>query len=190
MNIKHSWIMSGVLLIGSYTPVSFAQNVNVDFTANIRETTCDMRITGGTGDGQNNTIQIGAGGKTSLDKILSGDSSVSVPFSLDIVSCPSSLSALKTTISGTRSSYISSAIANGASGADKADFIGVQISRASGGNAFIINSTNDAERLVWTNDEISTQKKVDLLAKLVTTSASDATTGEFNAVATFNFTYQ
>jgi hypothetical protein len=35
----------------------------VTFTANIRETTCDMKIVGGTGNGKNNTITIGPAAK-------------------------------------------------------------------------------------------------------------------------------
>lgn len=167
----------------------YATDLTVNFTANIRETTCDMRITGGTGNNQNNTIAIGNSGKTSLDKILSGDASVSVPFSLDIVTCPSSLAVIKTTITGTQSGIVPTLIINGITSTDKADYLGVSVARASGGEAFTINSTVDAKRLVWTTSEIAA-KKVNLLAKLVPTDATKVTTGAFNATAIFNFTYE
>lgn len=178
-----------ILLFISIGNETFAQDITVNFTANIRDTTCDMRITGGSGDGKNNTIPIGNAGKTSLDKILAGDSGAATSFSLDIVSCPDGLTSLKTTISGTPSSYVPTAIANGINNDSAANFIGVQIFRSNGGNPFVINSDNDQERLVWTSSEISS-KTVDLIAKLVPTNSSNATTGEFSAVATFNFTYQ
>ena len=169
----------------------YAQNIDVNFTATIRETTCDMRITGGTGDGKNNTIPIGgSGGKTSLDKIISEDASVSAPFSLDIITCPSSMSTLKTTVSGTQSNYNNKAITNGLTGTGASTFVGVTLSRSSGGDAFTINATDDPHRIVWTNDEIKNKKKVDLVAQLVPTYGGDKTTpGDFSAVATFNFTY-
>ena len=40
-----------------------ADNLDITFTANIRDTTCDMKIEGGSGDGTSNVIPIGTNGK-------------------------------------------------------------------------------------------------------------------------------
>ena len=90
-----------------------AQNVDITFKANIVETTCTMKLTGGNGDGLNNTLQIGPGGKVGLDKLLAGDQSATATFSLDVVECPSSLDSLKTTVNGSNSNIVPSAIKNG-----------------------------------------------------------------------------
>ena len=173
-----------VVFFASYT--SYAQNVDVTFNANIMETTCEMKITGGTGDGLNNTIPIGDGGKIRLDQIENGDTAATAAFKLSITECPAGLSSIKTTISGQQSSYVSTAIVNSGT----AGFLGVKISRSSAPTApFVISSTNDSERLVWTAQEISA-KEVDLIASLVETQAGQGTTGGFSAAATFNFTYQ
>ena len=166
-----------------------AQDVDITFKANIVETTCTMKVTGG--DGLNNTLQIGPGGKVGLDKLLAGDQSATAAFSLDIVECPSSLDSLKTTVNGANSSLVLSAIKNGVAKADGgADYVGVTIARSSDlDNPFKINSVNDNERLVWTASEIQA-KKVNLTARLVETDASRVTPGQFRATATFAFTYE
>ncbi|MFP2237956.1 fimbrial protein [Pseudescherichia vulneris] len=189
--IKTGHYLTFATLIGCVSPsLLFAQNVDVKFTASIRETTCDMRITGGSGDATNYIIPIGSGGKTSLDKIISADASASKPFTLDIVTCPSSITRLKTTVSGTSSSYLNTALTNNLSGAGAATYLGATISRSGGGDPFVINSTSDATRLVWTSAEINS-KSVGLVAKIVPTYGNDkATPGAFSATATFNFTYE
>lgn len=164
-------------------------NLDVTFTATLRETTCDMKIEGGTGDGKANIIPIGTSGKTSLADIVSGSDNASTTFKLKIIECPSSLAGLKTTIAGTKSGYIDTAITN-AVVTNKADYVGVSIARASAPTApFTINSTTDTQRLVWSPQEISGQE-VALIARLVETKTGLATTGDFSAVATFNFEYQ
>lgn len=166
-----------------------AASLDVTFSATLRDTTCDMSIEGGSGDGQNNTIPIGANGTVGLDKILSGDSSAQTTFKLKIVDCPASLQSLKTTVSGTQSADSDKIIANGAS-SGAASNLGISIARASATDApFTINSTSDSTMLVWNSQEI-TNKEVPLVATLVETSAGKGTTGTFSALATFNFTYQ
>ncbi|MGY5366409.1 fimbrial protein [Enterobacter oligotrophicus] len=164
-------------------------NLDVTFTALLRETTCDMKIEGGTGDGKANIIPIGAGGKISLADIASGSESASTTFKLKIIECPASLAGLKTTISGSKSGYLDTAISNGVT-TGKADYTGVTIARASAPTApFTINSADDDKRLVWSSQEITSQE-VALIARLVETKSGSATTGDFSAIATFNFEYQ
>lgn len=192
MKLRKRYLLgcSGILLATAFN--SMATSLDVTFTATLRETTCDMAIEGGSGNGQNNTIPIGTNGTVSLDKILSGDSSAQATFKLKITDCPASLQSLKTTISGTKSGYSDKIIVNGAgaSSADAASYLGITIARTSATDApFSINSSSDSDRLVWTSQEIS-NKEVPLVATLVETSTGKGTTGSFSALATFNFTYE
>lgn len=166
-----------------------ADNLDVTFTANIRETTCDMAISGGTGNGTNNTITLGTSGKTRIDTIATG--TATTDFKLVLMECPSGLTSLKTTVSGSVSNLMNTAIANNiASASGGASYVGVSIARSSAPTTpFEINSTDDNKRIVWTPGEI-TAKEVPLTAKLVETQAGSATTGTFSAVATFNFYYE
>ena len=187
--MKKTSLCAVVLLALSAQAMAGSTNLDVTFTATLRETTCDMAIEGGTGNGQNNTIPIGTAGKTSLADITTAADTASATFKLKIVACPSSLAGLKTTITGTQSADMVTAIANAAS-ATPATNMGVSIARASASTApFTINSTEDAKRLVWTGGEIS-GKEVPLIARLVETKTGEATTGNFSARATFNFEYQ
>lgn len=164
-------------------------NLDVTFTATLRETTCDMKVEGGTGDGSNNTIPIGTNGKTNLADIVNGSDAAAATFKLKIVECPDSLSKLKTTITGTPSSVVKTAITN-ASSTSPASNVAVSIARTSAPESpFEINSTDDSKRLSWTQSEISS-KEVPLIARLIETQAGSATTGNFSGMATFNFEYE
>lgn len=179
--------LSALLILALQTP-SHAADLEVSFTATLRETTCDMKIEGGSGDGTNNTIPIGTAGKTNLADIVNGSDAASTPFKLKITECPDSLAALKTTITGTASA-LKMAIANGATSSAAAN-MGVSIARVSASTTpFEVNSTDDAKRLVWTTAEINS-KEVPLIARLVETETGKATTGNFSATATFNFVYE
>ncbi|AJB69784.1 fimbrial protein [Enterobacter hormaechei] len=177
------------LLVLALSSQAMAASLDVTFTATLRETTCDMKIEGGTGDGNNNTIPIGTGGKTSLADIVSGSDAASTTFKLKIVNCPASLAKLKTTVTGSASGYVKAGIVNAAT-TSPADYMAVTVARVSAPDApFEVNSTDDSKRLVWTTAEISS-KEVPLVARLVETQAGKATTGNFSAIATFNFTYE
>lgn len=180
-------ICSATLLAACCGYASAADNLNLTFSANVRETTCDIKIDGGTGDGTSNTITLGTEGKSRVDHVVNG--SVTSNFKLVITECPSSLTSLKTQVSGTAAT--STALANSiASSSGGAANVGLTIARVSSpGTPFEINATDDSKRLVWTGDEIS-NKEVDLLATLVETKADSASTGTFETLATFNFTYE
>ncbi|MGF6103412.1 fimbrial protein [Enterobacter sp. A4] len=183
----------GLLILGSglmaLSLISHADNLDITFTANIRDTTCDMEIEGGSGDGTSNVIPIGTSGKVRLDYIILKNAKATTSFKLKMVSCPSSLASLKTTISG-NASPVPTAIDNSLSGDGSAENIGVAISRTATPDApFTINSTTDALRLNWSSGEISSGE-VSLLATLVETASGKGTTGNFSGIATFNFTYE
>ena len=84
-------------------------NLDVNFTANIRETTCDMKLVGGEGSDTQQTLKIG-GGQVRLDDVKAGTANAN--FKIVIVECPASLTSLKTTVSGTRSGYLFSGLVN------------------------------------------------------------------------------
>ncbi len=182
-------IFSALFININMTP-TFAQNVNVTFSANIIETTCEMRLEGGSGNGINNTIPVGSGGKVGLDKIIAGDTAATATFKIKIVECPAGVTSIKTTIRGTQSNYVDTLISNGVSGEGASSFLGVSIARASASNQpFVINSTNDSQRLNWSSAEINA-KEVTLISRLQETQSNKGTTGNFSAVATFNFNYE
>lgn len=182
-------IFSALFINMNMTP-TFAQNVNVTFSANIIETTCEMRLEGGSGNGINNTIPVGSGGKVGLDKIIAGDTAATATFKIKIVECPAGVTSIKTTIRGTQSNYVDTLISNGVSGEGASSFLGVSIARASASNQpFVINSTNDSQRLNWSSAEINA-KEVTLISRLQETQSNKGTTGNFSAVATFNFNYE
>ncbi|HCN97074.1 MAG TPA: fimbrial protein [Leclercia sp.] len=176
-----------LLICSSYAQA--ADNLDVTFSANIRETTCDIKIDGGTGDGTSNTITLGTDGKARVDDIANG--AVKFPFKLVITECPSSLTALKTVVSGKASLDVKTALDNSVTVPEGgASNVALTISRADAPEApFEINATDDSKRLVWTSSEINS-KEVDLLATLIETKTDGAMTGQFSTLATFNFTYE
>ncbi|HGN9371263.1 TPA: fimbrial protein [Citrobacter pasteurii] len=176
------------LCVSSPSMANGTLNLDLTFTATLRETTCDMTLEGGSGDGTNNVIPIGSGGITQLDKIINADTSATTAFKLKIVDCPSSLTKLKTTITGSASS-IQTAISNSATN-NAASNVGVSIARAiTPDQPFEINATDEAKTLLWTSSEINAQE-VPLVARLIETATGKGTTGIFSATATFNFEYE
>ena len=164
-----------------------ATDLNVNFTANIRETTCDMKLVGGEGSDTQQTLTLGTNGQVRLDDVKAGTANAT--FNIVMVECPASLTSLKTTVKGKKSGYLPSGIINqAASGA--ADYSSVEIARASTPDApFVVNSTVDAERLVWSPTELQ-NKEVALMATLRETQPNKMTIGDFLAVATFEFSYE
>lgn len=164
-------------------------NLDVNFTANIRETTCDMKLVGGAGSDTEQSITFGTDGQVRVDDVRSG--SVTAQFKIAIIECPSSLNSLKTTIKGNPSSALPTALTNQLIASGGANWSGVEIARVSAPTQpFLINSTDDAKRLVWTKTEIETQKEVPLIATLKETKSGEMGIGAFQTIATFEFTYE
>ncbi|MEG5694796.1 fimbrial protein [Enterobacter quasihormaechei] len=165
-----------------------ATDLNVNFTANIRETTCDMKLVGGEGSNTAQTLTLGNNGQARIDDIRAGN--VTAKFKIAIIDCPSSLRTLKTTVKGSPASYLKTGLVNQLKGAGFANYSAVEIARESASTApFTVNSTDDSKRLVWTQEEI-TNKEVPLIATLRETSANELTIGQFQTVGTFEFTYE
>lgn len=167
-----------------------ATDLNVTFTANLLETTCNMKLVGGTGSDTEQTLKIGdSNGQVRLDAVKAGTATAN--FKIEIVECPSSLRSLKTTVKGTPAASLLTGLVNQITVANGgANWAAVTIARASAPNSpFKINSTTDSERLVWSAAEI-TNKEVPLIATLGETSAGKMTIGDFSAAGTFEFTYE
>ncbi|EAO2685134.1 fimbrial protein [Salmonella enterica] len=178
------------------TAAAAGTNLDVNFTANIRETTCDMKLYGGTGTDTSQTLKIGSDNGvriedfgTSANRV--GNAGAQGTFKIMIVECPPSLTSLKTKISGTASGLLKTALANSVKKENGgADYSAVSIARVSQPDAqFMIGSSNDAESLVWTTDEIKAGE-VPLIAVLQATKDGAVTTGTFEATATFEFSYE
>lgn len=182
-------VVAMTMLALSGSVLAEGTELNVNFTANIRETTCDMKLAGGTGSDTQQTLILGNNGQVRIDDVKAGTANGT--FKIMMVECPSSLTALKTTVKGTASGNLATRLVNQITKANGgADFSAVEIARASTPDApFKINSTVDAERLVWSPTEIQ-NKEVPLVATLRETQADSMTIGDFQAVATFEFSYE
>lgn len=177
------------LAILAMTGSAAATDLNVNFTANIRETTCDMKLVGGEGSDTQQTLTLGTNGQVRLDDVKAGTANAA--FKIVMVECPASLTSLKTTVKGTKSGYLASGLVNQIAKTNGgADFSAAEIARADAPDApFIVNSTVDAERLVWSPSEIQ-NKEVNLVATLRETKENSMTIGDFQTVATFEFSYE
>lgn len=180
-------IVGTTMLALSGSALAEGTNLDVNFTANIRETTCDMKLVGGAGSDTQQTLTIGNNGQVRLDDVKAGTANAT--FKIVMVECPASLASLKTTVKGTKSGYLPSGIINQAA-PGAADYASVEIARASAPEApFIVNSTVDTERLVWSPTELQ-NKEVALVATLRETQPNKMTIGDFQTVATFEFSYE
>ncbi|HCL5252297.1 TPA: fimbrial protein [Salmonella enterica] len=165
-------------------------NMDVNFTANLRETTCDMKLAGGVGSDTQQTLTIGDGnGQVRLDDVKAG--TAAAKFKIIIIECPASLQSLKTTVRGSAAGYLPTGLKNLIDrSTGGTDFAAVEIARATAPEApFKINSTIDAERLIWTSTEIS-NSEVELVATMRETQADRMLLGSFRTVATFEFSYE
>ena len=188
-NLYSLSVVAVTMLALSGSALAEGTNLDVNFTANIRETTCDMKLMGGTGSDTDQTLLIGNGGQVRLDDVKAGTANAN--FKIVLVECPASLTSLKTKVSGTRSGYLYSGLVNQIQKIDGgADFSAVEIARASAPEApFIINSDDDAKRLVWSATEIQ-NKEIPLVATIRETKVNSMTVGDFEATATFEFSYE
>ncbi|MGS2874499.1 fimbrial protein [Enterobacter huaxiensis] len=187
-NLLSLSIVAMTTLALSGSALAEATDLNVNFTANIRETTCDMKLVGGVGSDTQQTLTLGNNGQARIDDVRAG--TVTANFKIAIVECPSSLISLKTTIKGSPAAKLPTALTNQLISSGGANWSGVEIARASTPDApFLINSTDDAKRLVWTSAEIA-NKEVPLVATLRETNENEMSLGAFQTVATFEFTYE
>ena len=138
-NLKLS-VVAMTMLALSGSALANGTNLDVNFTANIRETTCDMKLVGGTGSDTQQTLTIGSNSQVRIDDVKAGTANAN--FKIVIVECPASLTSLKTTVKGSPSGYLTTGLVNQITKANGgADYSAVEI--ASG-----VNSTAAAELLI------------------------------------------
>ncbi|MCX8290011.1 fimbrial protein [Enterobacter pseudoroggenkampii] len=178
--------MATVLTAGAGT--AMAQNLDVNFTANVLETTCQMKLVGGTGSDTSQTLTIG-NNNLHIEDIKNKSSNAQAAFQIKMVECPQSLTQLKTTLTGDVSGYNASLIKNGLSGSGASGQSGVGIAREEDASETLIKPGEDGN-LTWTAAERSAGELKLVAAIRETTTSPGITAGNFSAKATFNFEYQ
>lgn len=196
MNIKKSFSKlptTALLLIAAGAVHAEDTTLEATLTATIRETTCDMKLSGGTGSDTKRTANVTVPGRSNIwIPLADGQAGKGIAtFKLQIIECPASLSSLKTTIKGTPDVRLKTGLANQIAKADGgAEYAALEIARTTATNApFTINSDADEERLVWTDTEID-KKEVSLTATLRETQSGLMSLGKYTTVATFEFSYE
>ncbi|MES0531202.1 fimbrial protein [Citrobacter portucalensis] len=189
-------VVALIAMAASGAALAEGTNLDVNFTATVNETTCNMKLQGGNGSDTDQTLQIGndigvriSDFGTSANR--AGNAAAQGNFKIMIVECPPTLTSLKTKITGSQSGYLTTGILNAIKKENGgADYTAVSIARMTTPNApFVINSTAAGESLIWTNDEIKAGE-VPLVAVLQATQDGRVTTGTFEATATFEFSYE
>lgn len=182
-----------VLIAASGTAFAEESTLDATLTANIRETTCDMKLVGGLGSDTKQNITVSIPGRSNYFIPLADGQAgkASATFKLVIVECPESLTSLKTTINGTADSRLTTGLANQIAKAEGgAEYAALEIARSIAIDApFTIGDSSETGGLVWTRDEID-QKEVSLTATLRETQSGLMTIGKFTTIATFNFSYE
>lgn len=181
-------ILMGLLL----SPSAFAEDINVDFTATVRATTCNITLTALNGssvtnDGNDNyTLRIPNMG---LDKIVNAAAEAQADFKLVASGCSSGINWIDTTLSGNQSGSFPKLISPLTSDASSTtDYIGMGIKRLGADDSTFLEP-NSTEKIRWSLTEINTSGLAMTVA-LRETSAGDGVPGNFRAKATFNFTYE
>ncbi|MEB4677621.1 fimbrial protein [Enterobacteriaceae bacterium G50] len=164
-----------------------ATDLNVDFVANVLETTCNISLE------QDGNININNDGMDNyslkipdvrLEKVINADVAAQADFKLVATGCSANVMKITTRIFG---SSISGALINNEATGDAASHIGMGFKRRnSEDSAFILPNNSDA--IQWSADEMS--NGLPMTVALRETTAGAGTIGSFRAKATFNFTYE
>ncbi|EMF0720175.1 fimbrial protein [Citrobacter freundii] len=164
-----------------------AQDISIDFTATIKESTCSMKITGGAGSDTHQTLTLGTGGKIGLDKIVNGDTEASANFRIVASNCTVGLSKISGKIGGKMSPSTSMLIEPTLTGSGYTQNIGVGFFRKSATDSNMFKINQDGQ-IIWTADEIA--NGLDLTATLRESIPGQGKMGDFKATATFSFSYE
>lgn len=178
-------ILTGILL----SPGVFATDISVDFTATVKATTCNIKLTGNnvTEDGNDSyTLTIPNMG---LDQIVKKTTSAEANFTLVASGCSSGISHIDTTLSGNGSRSSEKLIIPLASdGTSTTSYIGMGFKKPNTGDETFLKP-NSAEKIRWSATEISTTG-LEMTVALRETSTGDGIPGDFRSQAIFNFTYE
>ncbi len=180
-------ILMGLLL----SPSVFATDVDVDFTATVKATTCNITLTSLNGS---NVLDNGNDSYTliipnmGLDKIVNKASQSEANFKLVASGCSSGISWIDTTMTGNQSGSTSLIIPQSSDSSSTTSNIGMGFKRLeTSGDTFL--KPNSAEYIRWKTTEISTSG-LEMTVALRETTPGQGIPGKFRAQATFNFSYQ
>ncbi|HBI7612354.1 TPA: fimbrial protein [Escherichia coli] len=178
-------ILTGVLLC----PDVLATDINVDFTATVKATTCNITLTG------NNVTNNGNDGytlkipKMGLDQIVKKTTNAQADFTLVASGCSSGISYIDTTITGAESgSSPRLLIPLSGDTSSTTTYIGMGFKKRGAEDTTFLKP-NSAEKIRWSATEISTTG-LEMTVALRETSPGEGKPGDFHAQATFNFTYE
>ena len=172
-------ILMGILL----SPSVFATDINVEFTATVKATTCNITLTGNnvTNDGNNNyTLRIP---KMGLDKIANKTTESQADFKLGASGCSSGISG------NASSSSPKLIIPQSGDSSSTTSNIGMGFKKRTTDDATFLKP-NSAEKIRWSTDEMQPDKGLEMTVALRETDAGQGGPGNFRALATFNFIYQ
>ncbi len=168
-------ILMGILL----SPSVFATDINVEFTATVKATTCNITLTGNnvTNDGNNNyTLRIP---KMGLDKIANKTTESQADFKLVASGCSSGISWIDTTLTGNASSSSPKLIIpqSGDSSSTTSN-IGMGFKKRTTDDATFLKP-NSAEKIRWSTDEMQPDKGLEMTVALRETDAGQGVPGIF-----------
>src|SRR5699024_5118668 len=148
-------ILMGILL----SPSVFATDINVEFTATVKATTCNITLTGNnvTNDGNNNsTLRIP---KMGLDKITNKTTESQADFKLVASGCSSGISWIDTTLTGNALSSSSKLIIP-LSGdlSSTTSNIGMGFKKRTTDDATFLQPNNSADKIRWSTEEMQPDK--------------------------------
>ncbi|EEE2001258.1 fimbrial protein [Salmonella enterica subsp. enterica serovar Kotte] len=173
-------------LISIYFPLSGqAQDLNVDFTATVLETTCNITLSeDGTAIANNGTDKYALTiPDVGLDKIAKADPAAQANFKLVASGCSAGIGSIVTKLSG---ATISGNLIKNAATSNAATNIGMGIKRKGDADSAFI-TPNNTSSISWTADEIA--NGLPMTVALRETTSGTGGIGSFTAKATFNFTY-
>ncbi|MCL8378227.1 fimbrial protein [Escherichia coli] len=181
-------ILMGLLL----SPSVFATtDINVEFTATVKATTCNITLTGTnvTNDGNNNyTLRIP---KMGLDKIANKTTESQADFKLVARECSTGISWIDTTLTGNSSSSSPKLlIPQSGDSSSTTSYIGMGFKKRTTDDATFLQPNNSAEKIRWSTNEMQPDKGLEMTVALRETEAGTGVPGNFRALATFNFIYQ
>lgn len=176
-------LLAGIFLL----PGALAQDINVDFVATIKGTTCNITLEGTrvTADGNDQyTLRIL---NVALDKIINKMPEAQADFKL-VANCDGNIGKITTSLAGNPSvelPYLISPLTSDNSSTTEYIAMGIKLRNASD-TEFI--PPDGSKKISW--GEGLTKPELEMTVALRETRPGSGRAGNFKALATFNFTYE
>lgn len=186
------YFLLSLLLMTLCLRSALATNITVNFTATIKETTCEMTVTpvdganiSGDAASDNYYLDLPTMG---VSDIANKTSLTEASFKLKPLNCNNYVSTMSMTISGKHSGYTDSLLVDDSSLANGASYIGVGFRRRDNTDESQQFKVDGSTRINWTNDEIANGLDLTTMIRQ-TTAQHNMIPGEIQTKATFVFTY-